>query len=160
MRRRGWYSWTSSSSSSFSIRDFRAYPLIETRRAVPRRAIRGSSISVNSTLLPSQEKGAWIWEREGTIGVSPAGGASTWTFRGWRRGSPGWGYHFLYTRMMLYYYTMQSLLYIILICFHLFVRFLLLSGYYSLYYSEAYSVGISISIIQYYCHYYYYYYYQ
>ena len=33
------------------IRAFRACPLVEIRRAVPCRAMRGSSISVNSTLL-------------------------------------------------------------------------------------------------------------
>ena len=32
--------------------NFRAYPLIEMRQPVPCRAIRGNSISVNSTLPP------------------------------------------------------------------------------------------------------------
>ena len=36
----------------FSIRAFRACPLVEIRQAVPCRAIRGNSISVNSTLPP------------------------------------------------------------------------------------------------------------
>ena len=35
-----------SSSSSFSVRVFRAYPLVEIRQTVPCQAIRGSSISV------------------------------------------------------------------------------------------------------------------
>ena len=43
-----------SSSSNYSIRVFRAYPLIEVRPTVPCRAIRGKGISVNSTLPPSQ----------------------------------------------------------------------------------------------------------
>ena len=38
--------------SIFSIRAFRAYPLIEIRQTVLCRAIRGNSISVNSTLPP------------------------------------------------------------------------------------------------------------
>ena len=38
------------SSSHFSVRAFRAYPLIEIRQAAPCRAIRGNRISVNSTL--------------------------------------------------------------------------------------------------------------
>ena len=42
------------SSSTLSIRAVRAYPLIEIRQAAPCRAIRGNSISVNSTLPPSQ----------------------------------------------------------------------------------------------------------
>ena len=41
-----------SSSSNFSIRASRAYPLVEVRQTVLCRAIRGDSISVNSTLLP------------------------------------------------------------------------------------------------------------
>ena len=41
-----------SSSSNFSIRVVRAYPLIKVRQTVPCRAIRGNSISVNSTLPP------------------------------------------------------------------------------------------------------------
>ena len=40
---------SSFSSSNPSIRAFRAYPLIEIRQAVPCRAVRGTSISVNST---------------------------------------------------------------------------------------------------------------
>ena len=48
--RGGWYGWKPSSSSNFSVRAFRAYPLIEIRQTVPCRAIRGNSISVNSTL--------------------------------------------------------------------------------------------------------------
>ena len=43
---------SSFSSSNFSIRVFRADPLVEIRQAVPCRAIRGDSISVNSTLPP------------------------------------------------------------------------------------------------------------
>ena len=41
------------SSSKFSIRAFRAYPLIEIRQTVPCRAIQGNIISVSSTLPPS-----------------------------------------------------------------------------------------------------------
>ena len=51
-----YYTGKPSSSSNFSIRVFRAYPLIETRQTVPRRAIReirGASTSVGSTLTPS-----------------------------------------------------------------------------------------------------------
>ena len=48
IRKGWWYGWKPSSSSNFSIRAFRAYPLIEVRQAVPCRAIRGSSISVSS----------------------------------------------------------------------------------------------------------------
>ena len=44
---------SSISSSNFSIRAFRAYPLVEIRRTVPCRAIRGSSISVSSIIPPS-----------------------------------------------------------------------------------------------------------
>ena len=44
---------SSFSSSNFSIRAVRACPLVETRQIVPRRAIRGSGISVNGTLPPS-----------------------------------------------------------------------------------------------------------
>ena len=44
---------SSFSSSSFSTRASRAHPLIETRRTVPCRAIRGNSISVNGILPPS-----------------------------------------------------------------------------------------------------------
>ena len=40
----------------FINRAFRAYPLVEIRQTLPRRAIRGNSISVNST-LPSSERG-------------------------------------------------------------------------------------------------------
>ena len=43
---------SSFSSSNFSIRAFRACPLIKIRQTVPCRAIRGNSISVNSTLPP------------------------------------------------------------------------------------------------------------
>ena len=59
-RKRGWYGWRTSSSSNFSIRAFRAYPLIEIRQTVPCRSIRGNSISVNSTLPPSY---ANLWTR-------------------------------------------------------------------------------------------------
>ena len=52
-RKGGWYGWKPSSSSNFSIRAFRAYPLVETRQTVPCRAIRGDRISVSSTLPPS-----------------------------------------------------------------------------------------------------------
>ena len=41
------------SSSNLSIRYVRAYYLVEIRQTVPCRAIRGNSISVNSTLPPS-----------------------------------------------------------------------------------------------------------
>ena len=44
---------SSFSSSNFSIRAFRAYPLVEIRQTVPCRAIRGDGISVKSTLPPS-----------------------------------------------------------------------------------------------------------
>ena len=47
------YGWKPSSNSNFSIRAFRACPLIEIRQTVPCRAIRGNSISVNGTLPPS-----------------------------------------------------------------------------------------------------------
>ena len=53
-RKGGWYGWKPSSSSNFSIRVVRADPLIEIRQTVPCRSIRGNSISVNSTLPPSQ----------------------------------------------------------------------------------------------------------
>ena len=46
---------SSFSSSNFSIRVFRAYPLIELRRTAPCRAIRGSSILVNSTPPPLKD---------------------------------------------------------------------------------------------------------
>ena len=49
----GWYNYRPSSSSNFSIRAFRAYPLVEIRQTILYRAIRGSSISVSSTLPPS-----------------------------------------------------------------------------------------------------------
>ena len=39
-------------AQNFSIRTFRAYPLVEIRQTVPCRAIRGDSISVNSTPPP------------------------------------------------------------------------------------------------------------
>ena len=45
---------SSFSSSNFSIRAFRAYPLVEIRQTVPRRAILGNGISVNSTSDLSQ----------------------------------------------------------------------------------------------------------
>ena len=48
----GWYSWKPSSSSTFSIRVVRVYPLIECL-TVPCRAIRGNGISVNSAVPPS-----------------------------------------------------------------------------------------------------------
>ena len=44
---------SSCSSSNFSIRVFRAYPLVEIRQTVPCRAIRGSSIRVSSALRAS-----------------------------------------------------------------------------------------------------------
>ena len=47
------YGWEPSSNSNLSIRVVRAYPLIETRQTAPCRAIRGNSISVNTTLPPS-----------------------------------------------------------------------------------------------------------
>ena len=54
-REGGWYGWkpSSRSSSNFSIRAFRACPLVEIRQTAPCRAIRGNSISVNSTLPSS-----------------------------------------------------------------------------------------------------------
>ena len=76
IRKGGWYGWKPSSSSIFSIRAFRVYPLIEIRLPVPCRTTRGSSISVNSTLPPltnarwfaacpdrwrSTEVGRWRW---------------------------------------------------------------------------------------------------
>ena len=51
-RKGGWYGWKPLSSSNFSIRAFRAQPLIETRQMAPRLAIRGNGISVNSTRPP------------------------------------------------------------------------------------------------------------
>ena len=56
---RGWYGWKPSSSSNWSIRAFRAYPLIEIRPNVPCRTIRGSSISVNSTSQAFESGGLW-----------------------------------------------------------------------------------------------------
>ena len=50
---------SSFSNSNFSIRAFRAYPLIEIRQTVPCRAIRGSNISV-STALPPLANGTGI----------------------------------------------------------------------------------------------------
>ena len=44
---------SSFSSSKYWIQAFRAYPLSEIRQTVPCRAIRGSSISVSSSLLHS-----------------------------------------------------------------------------------------------------------
>ena len=55
IRKGGRCGWEPSSSSNFSIRAFRAYPLHEIRQAVLHGAVRGSSISVSSTLpTPSQ----------------------------------------------------------------------------------------------------------
>ena len=42
-------------SSNFSSRISRAYPLLEIRQEGPCRAIRGNSISVNSTLPPLKD---------------------------------------------------------------------------------------------------------
>ena len=52
-RNGGWCDWKPSSSSNCSIRALRACPLIEIRQTAPCRAIRGNSISVNSTLPAS-----------------------------------------------------------------------------------------------------------
>ena len=49
------YGWKPSSSSNSSVRAFRACPLIEVGQAVPCREIRGSSISMHSTLPPLLE---------------------------------------------------------------------------------------------------------
>ena len=49
----GWCGWRPSSSSNFSARAFELVLFIEIGRAVPCRAIRGKSISFNSTLPPS-----------------------------------------------------------------------------------------------------------
>ena len=65
----GWYDWEPSSSSNFSIRILVAYPLIETRQTVPCRAIRGNSISVNSTLLLAEATG---WQQVGCGPRSPS----------------------------------------------------------------------------------------
>ena len=46
----------SEAASNFSTRVFRAYPLFEIRQAVPRRAVRDSSISVSGTLPPLSTK--------------------------------------------------------------------------------------------------------
>ena len=46
-RKGGWYSWKPSSNSDFSIRAFRAYPLLD--QTGPCRAIRDNGISVSST---------------------------------------------------------------------------------------------------------------
>ena len=54
-RQGGRYGWKPSSSSNFSIRAFRAYPLVETRYAASCRAIRGDCISGNSALPPLRE---------------------------------------------------------------------------------------------------------
>ena len=43
------YRWKPSSGSNLSVRALRACPLIESRQAILCRAIRGDSISVNST---------------------------------------------------------------------------------------------------------------
>ena len=53
VRKAGWCGWKPSSSSNFSIRACRAYSPIEIRQTAPCRAIRGDSISFNSTLPPS-----------------------------------------------------------------------------------------------------------
>ena len=45
---------SSFSSSNFSIRAFRACPLVEARQAIPCRAIRADSISVSRTLPPNK----------------------------------------------------------------------------------------------------------
>ena len=81
---------SSFSSSNFSIRAFRAYPLIEVRQTVPCRAIRGNGISDDSTLPPS-EKGPRdrphvrlrrgdAGLRRGTNGVSANGVTANSTF--------------------------------------------------------------------------------
>ena len=44
-------------AENLSIRAFRAYPRIEIRHTFPCRAIRGNSISVNSTIPPSKSWG-------------------------------------------------------------------------------------------------------
>ena len=68
IRKGGWYSWKPSSSSNFSIRVGRVYPLIKTRQAVPCRAIRGNSISVNSTpLLIKYLCPEFVLETTGTV---------------------------------------------------------------------------------------------
>ena len=57
MYRKGtWYGWKPSSSSKFTILAFRAYYLIDCRQKAHSRALRGNSISVNSTLPLSQCK--------------------------------------------------------------------------------------------------------
>ena len=66
----GWCGWKPSSSSNCSHRVFRAYPLIEIRQTVPCRAIRGKSISVNSTLPP-------LVNREGHAACIQGRGATT-----------------------------------------------------------------------------------
>ena len=58
-RKGAWYGWNPSSSSNFSIRVVRAYPLLKIRQTVPCRAIRGICISVNSTLPPSYFNQWW-----------------------------------------------------------------------------------------------------
>ena len=59
------------SSSNFSIRAFRAYPLTEARQAATHRAIRGSSISVNRTPPPLNPRrcarGPWAAARAGRL---------------------------------------------------------------------------------------------
>ena len=52
-RKGGWCGWKPSSSSNCWIRAFRVVSLIEIRRTVPCRAVRGNSISVSSTLSTS-----------------------------------------------------------------------------------------------------------
>ena len=67
----GWCGWKPSSNSSCSIRLVRAYYLIESRQAVLYRAIRGSSISVNSTLPTSYQR---LSAGPGDAGVAPRPG--------------------------------------------------------------------------------------
>ena len=61
---------SSFSSSPFSIRAFRASPLNEIRQIVPCRAVRGSSISVSSTLPPYQQRSTAVVVSQ--FSVSPA----------------------------------------------------------------------------------------
>ena len=49
-RKGGWFGWKPSSSSTFSIRACRAYPLVEIGQAVPCAVIRGNRLS-NTTCL-------------------------------------------------------------------------------------------------------------
>ena len=57
-----------------SIRACQAYPLVEIRQTVARRAIRGNSTSVNSTIPPSYTSRDRIVALEGTRGVPRNGG--------------------------------------------------------------------------------------